>query len=186
MSETTTTEATPETEAPEAEETTTEQEPFDQARAMAKIKKANDEARGLRQRIKDLEQYEAKVRADEESQKTESQKIQESATKAEQRALAAETSLLRERVARRHKLDDDDMDLLGSGNEDEIEARAKRIAALKAAAEKPVAVPPSEKPVEKLRPGATSTDRDISSPDAFPAHWRTAKSAPTSKGIGNG
>lgn len=184
MSETAT-EATAETEALEATEDAPETEEFDAERAKAKIAKQNSEARGLRNRVKELEAFEAKVREIEEAQKSEAQKIQERAEKAERDAQAARDELARERIARRYKIDDDDLDLLGTGTEEMIEARAKRIAALKAAADKPVVVPPSGKPVEKLRPGATSTEQDISSPDAYPAHWRTAKSA-TSKGLGNG
>jgi seryl-tRNA(Sec) selenium transferase len=180
MSDTTTAETTAETDAPEAEETSTES--FDQDRAMAKIRKANDEAKGLRARVKELEALEAKVRDYEESQKSEAEKVQERAAKAEQRALAAETELIRERIARRHQISDDDLELLGTGTEDQIEARAKRIAALQAAAVAAKAtVPPSDKPVEKLRPGATSTDDDITSPDAYPSSWRTARTLQTRK-----
>lgn len=181
MSETTTEVTTPEAEAQEAD-APEESEKFDADRAMAKIRKANDEAKGLRSRVKELEAFEAKVREIEESQKTESQKIQERAEKAEREAQAARDELSRERIARRYKIDDDDLDLLGTGTEEQIEARAKRIAAKNAAiAEREATAPPSEKPVQKLRPGATSTDRDISAPDAYPSSWRTAKTAQTRK-----
>src|SRR5690349_13743920 len=173
MSETATTEVTVGTEAPVVEDDTNA-ESFDQERAMAKIRKANDEAKGLRARVKELEALESKVHEFEESQKSEAQKIQDRAAKAEQRALAAETELIRERIARRYQVSDDDLELLGSGTEDQIEARAKRIAALNAAAAAVKAtVPPSEKPVEKLRPGSTAADEDINSPDAYPSSWRT-------------
>ena len=175
MSETATTEVTVGTETPVVEDDTNA-ESFDQERAMAKIRKANDEAKGLRARVKELEALESKVHEFEESQKSEAQKVQDRAAKAEQRALAAETELIRERIARRYQVSDDDLELLGSGTEEQIEARAKRIAALNAAAAAVKAiVPPSEKPVEKLRPGATAADEDINSPDAYPSSWRTAK-----------
>jgi hypothetical protein len=180
MSETTT-EVTEPVEAQEAE-TAAESEQFVVARAMAKIRKANDEARGLRSRVKELEAYEAKVREIEESQKSEAQKIQERAEQAERDAQAARNELLVERIARRHRLDDDDMDLLGTGTEEQLEARAKKIAAKNAAAAGAQATaPPSGKPVEKLRPGATSTETDIEPQDAYPSSWRTAKTAQTRK-----
>jgi hypothetical protein len=161
-------------EAPEAEQETAEV--FDQDRAMAKIKKANDEAKGLRSRVKELEAYEAKVREIEESQKSEADKVQERAAAAEKRASDAEAELARERIARRHHLDEDDMDLLGSGTEEQIEARAKKIAAKNAAvAAAAGTAPPSGKPVEKLRPGATTADKDLAPQDAYPAHWITKK-----------
>lgn len=165
------TDVTVETEAPEADEQTTEA--FDQERAMAKIKKANDEAKGLRTRVKELEALEAKVREYEDSQKSEAEKIQSRAEKAEQRAQAVEAELIRERIARRHHLDEDDMDLLGAGTEEQIEARAKKIAAKNAAAAGVTATaPPTEKPTERLRPGATSTEANLEPPDAYPAHWK--------------
>ena len=160
----------------EPQEGKAEPEAFDQERAMDKINKANAEARNLRTRVKELEAYEAKVRDIEEAQKSEAQKIQERADAAEQRAKAAETELVRERIARRHKIDDDDLDLLGTGTEEQIEARAERLAALKAAAvAAQVTAPPSEKPTESLRPGATPAGKDISPPDAYPSSWRTAR-----------
>jgi hypothetical protein len=156
--------------APEAEQETAEV--FDQDRAMAKIKKANDEAKGLRTRVKELEAYEAKVREFEESQKSEADKVQERAAAAEKRASDAEAELTRERIARRHHLDEDDMDLLGSGTEEQIEARAKKIATKNAAvAAASGTAPPSGKPVERLRPGATTSDKDLAPQDAYPAHW---------------
>lgn len=181
MSEASTAEA-PATEAPEAEEATTSTEAFDQDRALAKIKKANDEARSLRTRIKELEAFESKIKELEDSQKSEAQKVQERAQKAEQDAAEARSELARERIARRYKIDDEDLELLGTGTEEQLEARAKRIAALNAAAAKIAAVaPPSEKPVEKLRPGVTGADASLAPPDAYPSSWRTAKTAQTRK-----
>lgn len=175
MSETAT-EATVEPEALEATAEAGETEEFDAERAKAKIAKQNSEAKNLRTRVKELEAYEAKVREIEEAQKSEAQKIQERADKAEQRAQAIEAELIRERIARRHKIDDDDLDLLGTGTEEQLEARAKKIAALKAAAaEREATAPPSDKPVEKLRPGATPSDVDIRGKDAYPSSWRTTR-----------
>ena len=74
------------------------------------------------------------------------------------------------------------MDLLGTCTEEQLEASSKKIAAKNAASAGVAAtVPPSEKPVEKLRPGATSTDKDITAPDAYPSSWRTAKTQQTRK-----
>lgn len=108
-----------------------------------------------------------------DSQKTEAQKIQDRADAAEKRATAAETELIIERIARRHKIDDDDLDLLGSGTEEQIEARAKRIAAKNAAVLDGAVTkaPPSDKPVQKLRPGATGHDVPIENQQLYPAEW---------------
>lgn len=177
MSETAVTE--PETEStPEVDE----EEAFDADRAKAKIAKANSEAKGLRARVKELEQYEAKAKADEDAKKPEIERLTDRAAKAEQRAAEVEAELIRERIARRHGISDDDLDLLGSGSEEQIEARAQRLAAKNAAAAGvQVTAPPSEKPVERLRPGATSTDTSIAPEDAYPSSWRTARTQQTRK-----
>lgn len=158
--------------APEAET----DEPFDKQRALDKITKANNEAKGLRSRVKELEAYEAKVREIEDAKKPEMDRLSERATKAEQRAQELESNLIRERIARRHSISDDDLDLLGSGSEEQIEARAQRIAALKAASTPaPVAAPPSDRSREQLRPGATPAEAPNAETDAYPADWLPAR-----------
>lgn len=150
-------------------------EPFDEQRALEKITKANSEAKGLRARVKELEAYEAKVREIEDAKKPELDRLSERATKAEQRAQQVETELIRERIARRHSITDDDLDLLGSGTEDQIEARAKRIAALKTAATPASVPPPSDRTREQLRPGATPAQAPAAETDAYPADWLPAR-----------
>jgi chromosome segregation ATPase len=132
------------------------------------------EAANYRTKAKEGAAAAAELEKIRESQKTEAEKIQERAAAAEKRASDAETELMVERIARRHKITDDDMDLLGTGTEDQIEARAKKVAAKNAAAAGVSATaPPSEKPIEKLRPGATSSEKDLAPQDAYPAHWKT-------------
>jgi chromosomal replication initiation ATPase DnaA len=157
---------------PETESTleVDEAEPFDADRAKAKIAKVNGEAKGLRARVKELEAYEAQVKAAEDATKSEIEKAADRAAKAEQRAAQVESELIRERIARRYKIADDDLDLLGSGTEAEIEGRAKRIAAKDAAASK-VEAPPSDRPVEKLRPGALPAEAPKPESNLYPASW---------------
>ncbi len=167
-----------EAKAPEAEETLEQKV----ARLENEAAETRREAAKYRTKAKEGASAAAELERIRDSQKTETEKVQERASKAEQRAQAAEAELIRERIARRHKIDDEDLDLLGTGTEEQLEARAKRLSALNAAAVAAKAtVPPSEKPVEKLRPGATSTDDDITSPDAYPSSWRTAKTLQTRK-----
>ncbi|MBG6140679.1 hypothetical protein [Longispora fulva] len=64
--------------------------------------------------------------------------------------------LLRERLARRHGLDDDLAALLGSGTEAEISARAELLAARLAGAT-PTAPPVARRPVAALHAGADPT-----------------------------
>lgn len=166
-------ESTPEVETDESTET----ESFDAKRAMEKISKANSEAKNLRTRVKELEAYEAKVRELEESQKTEQQKAIERAEKAEQDANSTRSELIRERIARRHGIADEDMDLLGSGTEEEIESRATRLAAKNAAAagttSSDSSAPPTARTTEKLHPGA-SPKVSAEAPKSYPASWLPA------------
>lgn len=62
------------------------EEPFDAARAQAKIRKANQEAANLRKRLKDLEPLAAKAKEIEDAQKTEVQRLQERLDAAEKRS----------------------------------------------------------------------------------------------------
>ncbi|NUR24984.1 MAG: hypothetical protein HOV83_03900, partial [Catenulispora sp.] len=55
-----------------------------------------------------------------------------------------------------HGIPADHFDLLGSGTEEEITARAEKLASLIAAQHQPPApAAPQRRPVEQLRPGAT-------------------------------
>lgn len=124
----------------------------------------------------------ARLKSIEDRDKSEAEKLADRAAAAEKAAADAQTELIRERIARRHKIDDEDLDLLGTGTEEQIEARAQRVAAKNAAAAALTATaPPSEKPVQQLRPGATSTDSSIAPADAYPSDWLTARTKQTRK-----
>lgn len=96
----------------------------------------------------------------EEASKSDAQRLQEESAAARLDAEKAQGEALRLRVAIEHGLGKEDIDLLGSGTQEEVAARAQRIADLRAAA---VAAPPAptpvpgQRPVEQLRPGATPT-----------------------------
>jgi membrane protein involved in colicin uptake len=66
-----------------------EEEPFDRARAEAKIKKANSEAENLRKRLKELQPLAAKAKELEDAQKSEQERLTEQLTAAEERAAKA-------------------------------------------------------------------------------------------------
>lgn len=74
-------------------------EPFDADRAKAKIHKANNEAKKLRDRLKELEPLAAKAKELEDADKTETERLTERASAAEKRALEAEVRVLRMEVA---------------------------------------------------------------------------------------
>lgn len=64
-----------------------------------------------------------------ESQKTEQQKLEDAKAVAERLAADTAAELARMKAAVKHGLSEDDLDLLGSGTPEEIEARAERLAA---------------------------------------------------------
>lgn len=167
-------EATPEASAPAPEATPTTGQPadaststpppwgedFDPQTAWDKLQKVQREAQNLRQRVltpeqqKQLEDYNALV----EASKSEQQRQAEALEAANRARDAAASEALRYRVAAQHGIGTDDLDLLGTGTEEELTTRAQRIVALRtpASAEPPVPAPvPGQRPVEKLRPGAT-------------------------------
>lgn len=66
-----------------------DEEPFDRARAEAKIKKANSEAENLRKRLKELQPLARRAQELEDAQKTEQQRLTEQLTAAQERAESA-------------------------------------------------------------------------------------------------
>jgi|GEM_PF-6157565 len=64
-----------------------------------------------------------------ESQKTEQQKLEDAKATAERLAADTAAELARMKAAVKHGLSEDDLELLGSGTPEEIEARAERLAA---------------------------------------------------------
>lgn len=63
-----------------------------------------------------------------ESQKTEAQKQADALKLTETRASAAEAELAKAKAALKYKLSAEDLDILGNGTPDEIDARAQRLA----------------------------------------------------------
>jgi hypothetical protein len=118
---------------------------------LGKLKSERDEAKG-------------KVKEHEDSTKSDQDKLTESKTAAEKRADEAEQNATRLRVAMEHGLDKEDLDLLGSGDEEQIEARAKRLAE-RSAPPDDTGQEPRRRPQERLRPGAApSADPEKSDP----------------------
>lgn len=167
-------EQTPETPAPAAPEAPQEQPPAAQnvddlpEWARESLSKANKEAATYRAKLREVEPLAAKAKELEEAQQTEAERIAARATAAERERDEARAEGLRYKAAATHGISEDYFDLLGTGDEEAIGARAERIGSLlKAASEvdqlraenealragKPV--PTSGRPVESLRPGAT-------------------------------
>lgn len=97
----------------------TETVDFWKAQARENEKRAKDNA----QKAKD---YDAYV----ESQKSEQQKLADQVAASQREAETARSDALRYRIAAEHGIKGDDLDLLGTGSEEQLTARAKRIAEL--------------------------------------------------------
>lgn len=74
-------------------------EPFDETRALEKIRKANSEAENLRKRLKELEPLASKAKELEDSQKSEQQRMAERVAELERSSTDATSEALRLRVA---------------------------------------------------------------------------------------
>lgn len=75
------------------------QEPFDETRALEKIRKANSEAENLRKRLKELEPLASKAKELEDSQKSEQQRMAERVAELERSSTDATSEAMRLRVA---------------------------------------------------------------------------------------
>lgn len=123
---------------------------LDLDRAKAKIAKVNQEAASLRKRLKEAEPLAQKALEAEEAAKDEKTKLTEAKEAAAQEAAEAKTEAIRLRMLLKYGLEEDDLDLLGTGDEEAIEARAKRLQ------ERSKGQEPNNGrvPRERLRPGA--------------------------------
>ena len=121
--------------------------------------------RAAKAALKESTELKARLARLEDLSKSEDQKLADRTAELDREAAALRSEVSRLRIAARYGIGEDDLDLLGSGDEDEIEARAKRVSELSAAAAAasaapaaPTAPPAGRRPVEALRPGATPAD----------------------------
>ncbi|MFJ3950320.1 hypothetical protein ACIPXV_09645 [Streptomyces libani] len=79
-------------------ETEAEEKPFDRKQAEAKIRKANSEAANLRKRLKELEPLAQKAKEFEDAQKSETERLTDQLTRANEQIAATRKSLVEARV----------------------------------------------------------------------------------------
>lgn len=159
MSEPTTPE-TPAPAAPEAPAAQPEQQNHEELPQWARdaITKANKEAANYRTQVAELKPQADQFRQLEEASKSEAQRLAEAAETAKRDAETARAEAIRYKAAATYGVPSEHFDLLGSGSEEEVTARAEKISALiaaQAAITTPPVTPPATRPVEQLRPGAT-------------------------------
>lgn len=139
-------------------------EDFDPAKAWNLVQNLRADKEKLAQRPaltdeqkRQLSEYNSLV----EASKTEAQRQAEAVETAKREAESARAEAIRYKAAATHGISAEHFDLLGSGTEEEITARAAKISALLAAqATTPPVTPPTTRPVEHLRPGATPGDAE--------------------------
>lgn len=135
----------------------------------AEIQKLRKENASWRTKYREAEPIVQKHMEMEEAQKTELQRVQEQLQQERQSRTEIETGHARLELAVQYSIPPDDIDLIGSGSREEMEARAVRLGALHAASAK-TPPPPSNRPVEGLRPGATP-EPPHPADNSYPAEW---------------
>lgn len=181
MSETTP-EAAPAT---EAAETTTPETPATEAvKPTETVDFWKAKAREQENRAKANAEAARRLQEIEDAQKTEAQRLADRQAEIERERDEARAEGLRYKAAATHGVHPDYFDLLGSGTEEEITARAERVGAfLKVSSEheqmkaelealrqgKPT--PASGRPTASLKPGASATPVEPAEDDSYPSHW---------------
>lgn len=122
-----------------------------------------------------LDEYNALV----EASKSEAQRKDEAAATAQRERDEAKAEASIYKVAIRHGISEEDFDLLGTGSEEQIEARAVKIAAkneaakqaaLEAAVQAPN-TPSPRRPTEQLRPGVSPSSDPVQDESHYPSDW---------------
>ncbi|MFJ7895880.1 hypothetical protein [Streptomyces anthocyanicus] len=135
--------------------------------ARKEIEKLRRESASWRTKYREAEPQLTEYQQWQESQKTEQQKLHDAKEAAERELGDLRATNTRLMAAATHNIPPDLIDLLGSGSDDEINARAEMLAErLKASA--PTPSPTSQRPVEALTPGAaTASGAATTSPDEW-------------------
>ncbi|MGV9818415.1 hypothetical protein [Nocardia xishanensis] len=136
--------------------------------ATAEIERLRAENKTWRHKYREAEPIVQAHNDAQEAAKTEVQRATERAAAVEQE----NANLVTELIAAKYGVPEEDYDFLGSGTREEKEAKGARYAACFASAPTPTP-PPSDRPVEGLRPGASPTP-PAQPDDAYPESWRPA------------
>jgi uncharacterized membrane protein len=142
--------------------------------ARRKLDKVQREAQNLRSRLKEQEPLVAA--AQEAERQNMSDLDRQKAQNADLQAQLAQRDT--ELIAARYNLTAEDLEFIGEGTFDEKEARAKKFAArVQSSSAPPLPVedpakPPTQRPVESLKPGASPTPPPAVD-NSYPAHWAT-------------
>ncbi|WP_193560261.1 hypothetical protein [Tsukamurella sputi] len=157
-------------EAPAApQQETPEAAPEDELPAWARdqLKKARNEAKNLRDRLKQQEPLVAAAQEAERAKMTELDRTKADLAAMQQQLEARDTDVLKAVF----QLTDEDLEFIGGGTFEERSARAEKFAArVNASKTTSPGGPPSNRPQVNLRPGA-SPDVPVQPDDSYPSHW---------------
>lgn len=163
--ETTATESTNEVAAVPAQEAEKAPEERTPESYMDEIRKLREESASMRRQRNELRADAEAWREKQEAEKSELQRQNEQRAELEAKLADTAAENTRLRLAAKYGIAEENLDFLGSGSPEDIEARAKRLAELQ---KSQVDRPPSNVPVEKL--GAARAK--AAEPDnAFPPSW---------------
>lgn len=133
----------------------------------AKIRKVNSEAKSLRERLKEQEPLVAAAQEAERAKLSELERAQADNESLQQQLAGRDTELL----AARYRIPDDYVEFIVGATFDEKEARAAKVAAMvQSTNDSTPGRPPTDRPVESLKPGA-SPDTPPVEDHSYPAAW---------------
>lgn len=157
--------ASPKAEDPKPEEGKGARTPDEYEHEIAKLRR---ESAGYRTKLRETEPIVKAAQEAEEANKTEIQRAQERAAQLEKDYAELQQANYRLDLAAQYSIPRDDIDLIGSGSREDMEKNAARLGALFTTTEKKA--PPSDRPVEGLRPGA-SPEPPKPEDHSYPANW---------------
>ncbi|MGX9297493.1 hypothetical protein ACSOS9_22045, partial [Tsukamurella sp. MT6.1] len=135
--------------------------------AKAALRKKNNEAKNLRDRLKAQEPMVTAAQEAERAKMSELERATADNEALRQQLAARDTEVLKVK----YQLTDDDLEFIGSGTFEERSARAEKFAArVQAAGQATPGGPPSNRPQVNLRPGA-SPDAPVVEDNSYPASW---------------
>lgn len=133
--------------------------------AKEKIRKTQNEAKNLRQRLKEQEPLVAAAQEAERANMSEAERHKADAQALRTELAQRDTQLLQAR----YNISDEFAEFIGEGTFEEKEARAVKIGNM-VQTKDPTERPPSERPVESLKPGASPSTPPVED-HSYPAAW---------------
>jgi uncharacterized membrane protein len=147
-------------------EPTEEESPEDLPAVKEKIRKLNSEAKKLRERLKEQEPLVAAAQEAERAKMTELDRERADNQALKDQLAQRDTELL----LTRYLIPNEYVEFIGEGSFEEKEARAKKVGEMVRSKNEPQERPPTDRPVESLKPGA-SPSTPPREDHSYPAGW---------------